>query len=537
VTTTAAEAIETLVARVRTEMRGGDQDARAALAGVLEHLDVASGHPAWADGRDVIGEAYERLVPTATRRPLGQFCTPLWAGRPMADWLMAGAPDVLLDAGCGSGSLLIAADSARGAQPTRLVGVDRDPLALTMAATTRDLRGMRDLTLQRRDFLLDDLDVRPSAIICNPPYTRHQDLPSETKAQVHDGLIDRLGLRLSRLASLHVLFLVRAVEIAAEDARIAFLTPAQWLDTNYAQAVKKWILERAHVEALVTFPVEDRVFNHAVTTAGVTLIRMGAAPPGHHTRIVRLGTTKQPETELRKALVEGGRSVTLQSNGRWSRTRTPRTSGGVALSEVADVHRGIATGHNAFFVLSEQRRRELELEQAHFLPCIASPRHFSGTILRAEDFDDMDDTVPRWLLALDRVPNSAAMIRYLRGGREHLDVRGRTLVQQRMKAGRRWFQVERSIDAPILFRYLNASPARFVRNAAGAAPLNNWLVVQPHDGIDVDRLFGALSKAGEHTSLREDSRHYGKGLWKLEPRELREIVLPVEAGDLVIPSR
>ncbi|HEV3484668.1 MAG TPA: hypothetical protein VG106_04630, partial [Vicinamibacterales bacterium] len=35
---------------------------------------------------------------------------------------------------------------------------------------------------------------------------------------------------LAELASMHVLFLLRALEVAADDARIAFLTPAHWLD-------------------------------------------------------------------------------------------------------------------------------------------------------------------------------------------------------------------------------------------------------------------------------------------------------------------
>ena len=36
-------------------------------------------------------------------------------------------------------------------------------------------------------------------------------------------------------------------EVSAEDARLAFITPAHWLDQNYGRVVKMFLLERAHV--------------------------------------------------------------------------------------------------------------------------------------------------------------------------------------------------------------------------------------------------------------------------------------------------
>jgi adenine-specific DNA-methyltransferase len=532
----AAAAIDGLVADVEGLAVACGQDPRDALARVLEGLAGKPGDPAWADGRDVIGEAFERLVPTAGRRRLGQFFTPLWAARPMAEWLLAENPKLLLDPGVGSGSLMIGAAHARKDGSTRLLGLDVDPLALAMAAATRELRGIRELELRRGDFMLDDFAERPQAITCNPPYTRHQDIPAESKAAIHDGLTSRLGRRVSRLASLHVLFLLRALEVAADDARIAFLTPAHWLDMNYAREVKSTLLERAHVEALISFPVKDRIFDHAITTAAITLIRKGgdSAEP---TRVIALSSASSTETGLRKAIngVARSRSVVLRSDRRWSgQAQAPPRKGAITLGELARVHRGIATGCNAFFVLSEARRTQLGIERGHLVACVASPRYFAGTTLTESDLAAMEDSVPRWLLNLTKAPRSGPLASYLRHGRNRLGVRDRTLVQQRVAAGRKWFEVERDMSSPILFRYLNSSSARFVRNLAGAAPLNNWLVIRPNRGIDPDELFSVLQELGDSTSLESGSRHYGKGLWKLEPRELSALALPGSASRLVL---
>lgn len=533
--TTASLAIDGLVGRVRAEVIAGARDERQALARVLERLDIEPGDPAWADGRDVMGEAFEQLVPTASRRRLGQFFTPLWAARPMAEWLLAEPADLLLDPGIGSGSLMIGVEQARGDRPTRLLGIDVDPLALDMARITRHVRAIDDLELRHANFLVDDTAERPQAIICNPPYTRHQDIPAELKGAIHDGLSSRLRRRFSRLASLHVLFLLRALEVAADEARIAFLTPAHWLDMNYAREVKTLLLERAHVEALVSFPVTDRVFDHAITTAGVTLIRKGVGSD-YPTRVIGLKSTHSAEAGLRAAIraAAPARQVVLRSDQRWSGTRTAAAAAeAVTLGDLARVRRGIATGCNAFFVLSEARRAELGIDTGHLVPCVASPKHFAGTTLRQADLAAMDDARPRWLLNLKRAPKSGPLASYLHRGRTEFAVRDRALVCQRVKAGRKWFEVELVVPAPILFRYLNASRARFVRNLAGAAPLNNWLVVQPKPGVDADELFAVLEQLGESTPLEEGSRHYGKGLWKLEPHELRDLPLPSSASPLL----
>ena len=530
----AAAAIDELVADVQGRAVAGDHDRRQALTRVLERLEVKPGDPAWADGRDVIGEAFERLVPNAGRRKLGQFFTPLWVARPMAEWLLADKPKLLLDPGVGSGALMIAAAHARKDGVTRLLGLDVDPLALAMATATRDVRRIHKLELRRADFLLDDLDERPQAITCNPPYTRHQNIPANLKSAIHDGFASRLGRSFSRLASLHVLFLLRALKVADNDARIAFLTPAHWLDMNYARAIKATLLERAHVEALISFPVKERIFDHAVTTAAITLIHKGGDPAAR-TRIVQLSSTDSTETGLRDAINgRSRRTVVLRSDRRWSGARrTPVRKDAIKLGDLARVHRGIATGHNAFFVLSEGRRAQLGIPLRHLVPCVASPRHFAGPTLSQSDLSGMDDSVPRWLLNLKKAPRSGPLASYLHHGRNGLAVRNRTLVQQRVTAGRKWFEIGLPVSAPILFRYLNSSHARFVRNLAEAAPLNNWLVIRPNVGVDSDELFAVLQEFGDSTALENGSRHYGKGLWKLEPRELSGLSLPESASRLV----
>jgi len=123
-------AVNELVERVRQKapQACNATELREAFAVVLSELGVTPGDPAWSDGRDVIGAAYERLLHGRDRRSLGQFFTPLPIGRAMAAWLLEARPRLLLDPASGSGSLLVAAGHERRGR-TVFAGIDIDPLA------------------------------------------------------------------------------------------------------------------------------------------------------------------------------------------------------------------------------------------------------------------------------------------------------------------------------------------------------------------------------------------------------------------------
>lgn len=282
---------------------------------------------------------------------------------------------------------------------------------------------------------------------------------------------------------------------------------------------------RGLARSLVRFPANELVFDHAVTTATITLIRKGA----DGRQPTRLTEAKSTSTDSIAAALDDpdrGEQVTLTSTRKWSRPQRRRRNVGITLAEAAHVRRGVATGCNNFFVLSERQRRDLRLGRSSVRPCLASPRHFAHQTIDAEELDTLPQTTRRWLLVPKRPHTTGPLADYLARGRNEFGVLERHLVKQRVKAGRRWFAVEAHFEAPILFTYFNRPCARFVRNLAHAVPLNNWLVIAPHEDIDSDALFEALTSASVLARLQDDCRLYGNGLWKLEPSELKQLRLP-----------
>jgi adenine-specific DNA-methyltransferase len=487
---------------------------------------------AWADGIDVVGAAFEDLLPGAVRRAAGQFLTPHWAADLMAAWLLQEPVRLLCDPAVGSGRLLYRADQRPEAGPDRYVGFDIDESCLAMAELNLRMRGLRKYLLEHRNFLLDDVGIVPDAVTCNPPYSRHHTIDPDEKVAIYEGFARRLGLRLSRLAGLHVLFLIRALEIAAPGGRLAFITPAEWLDVNYGREVKRFVLDQAHVEALVIFKDDHLFFDGALTTAAITLIRKrgGDHHPSGKTRILHL-PAKLPDVEaVLAALSEKGQlradAVQLDSVQKWSRKPASRGRGR-PLGELARVRRGIATGCNRFFVLSEATRRARGLAPEDLRPCITSPRLVEGLEIGPADLDALDDETPRWVID-SRDPGAESsetpLGRYLRWGRDELEAHAGYLARKRQP----WYAMERRGDSPILFTYMNRERPRFIRNRVGAVPLNTFLIVEPYEGVDPEQLWKTLSSPDFLRQVQAERRSYGGGLWKLEPKELEALPVPLE---------
>jgi len=533
---TAKRATKDLVERAREATRTDSLTARRRafrreldrVAAELD-LDRAAWDP-WADGVDVIGAAYELLFSSVERRPRGQFQTPFWAADLMAGWLLAEPTELLLDPGVGAGRLLFRALSAGRHLPEKMLGLDIDPLSLTMARLNvrlRDPKAGVGLNFMHSDFLTTSRVAQPDAITSNPPYSRHHAIPLEQKEAIHAGFEARLGRRFSRLAGLHALFLVRALEVARPGARIAFITPADWLDVGYGRDVKRFVLEQAYVESIVLFDEGHLFFDGAMTRAAITFIRKEPSD-GRATSIVRLPRELPPPKQVLaavkgKSALLGAEKMKLGGERRWGSAHK-QLSSGTRLGDLARVRRGLATGCNRFFSLSEETRNRFGLSKSSLRPAIVSPRLVPGTDLSRAFLESLADDKARW--ALDRRDPEAekgedAFARYLKWGRQHLRAHAGYLASNRKP----WYALEKRGECPILFSYMNRQNPRFIRNRAMAVPLNTFLIVEPKAGIDPDELCNALNSPFVVEQLAHDRRSYGGGLWKLEPSEVEALVV------------
>ena len=512
-------ATEEELAALATELAGGRSAASRPglrssrpLAARVEHLARAI-----AAGDDPLGDAFCRLRPPRTRRRHGAVYTPRPIVESMLRWAVRqGNPARVVDPGAGSGRFLLAAGRAFPA--AKLVAVETDPLAAATLRANAAVLGMTDrVTLLAADYrtvTLPDVDG-PTLFVGNPPYVRHHDVAPAWKDWLTDAAAG-YGVKASRLAGLHVHFVLKTCQLARPGDYGAFITSAEWLDVNYGHVLRKAFVDVLGGAALHVLDPAAAPFPDADATGAIACFHTG-----RRSKAVRMRTVAAP-VEL--GSLEGGRPVArarLADARRWSpllrpAERAPR--GYVELGELCRVHRGQVTGCNAVWiagaypgplpdavlVASVTRAREL-FDAAPRLASTDALRRVIDIPVRLDALDDR---------ARERVERFLGWARSMRADASYV-------------AGNRraWWAVGLREPAPILCTYMARRPPAFVRNPRGARHLNVAHGLYPREPLS-EATLDALSSWLQRNVRTSGGRTYAGGLTKFEPREVERILVP-----------
>jgi hypothetical protein len=228
---------------------------------------------------------------------------------------------------------------------------------------------------------------------------------------------------------------------------------------------------------------------------------------------------------------------------RWSRKWTQFPGGDAAiergeltLGDLFSIKRGLATGANGFFILSESSAKELQLPEQFLRPILPGPRYLTTDIIEALPGGTPDVSPRLYLLDCsepeERIRSAwPRLYQYLQHGRAR-NVHATYLTSRRTP----WYSQEERPPAPFLCTYMGRAnrgkhPIRFLWNRSQATAHNVYLVLYPQgrlrDALDAQpelqaRVFEALRRINPSEVISE-GRVYGGGLHKVEPKELAQI--------------
>jgi hypothetical protein len=213
------------------------------------------------------------------RNRLGQFATPFSLAREIVEsslaYLPTNTPIRFLDPAFGTGAFYSALLHCCSAQKiASAAGFEIDP---HYGSPARDLWFPSDIHLQIADFTRakrngDGVNL----LICNPPYVRHHHLSEGEKA--HLGQASReVGVKLSGLAGLYCYFILLSHWWLLPDAISAWLIPSEFMDVNYGEAVKKYLLTKVRLLRIHRFDPNEVQFADALVSSAVVWFQN--APP------------------------------------------------------------------------------------------------------------------------------------------------------------------------------------------------------------------------------------------------------------------
>jgi adenine-specific DNA-methyltransferase len=483
------------------------------------------------------------------RNIMGQFATPSKLASDILSHarrlITVGSSVRFLDPAIGTGSFYSALRTQfEEAEISTAQGFEIDPHYGTPA-----IRLWQDSLIDIRieDFTTVEIPVepnKPNLIICNPPYVRHHHINGPTKARLAAAATRCADLPIGGLAGLYCYFIAIAHAWLSEDGIAGWLIPSEFMDVNYGAAIRRYLTESVELIQIHRFDPADLQFGDAQVSSAVVWFRKRKPKSNHFATMSYGGTLSNPLVARQTPLRE------LRLSSKWSAMPHGETQpkfGDYTLSDMFRIKRGLATGDNKFFVLSEDKAAQLSVPRQFLRPVLPSPRYIESDIVEADECG-MPTSVRRLYLldcplSEEEVSDlSASLSQYLESGREKAT---QTYICSRRSP---WYSQELRPPAPIVCTYMGrglqsgARPFRFILNQSNATALNVYLMLYPKPilarALEIEpelifKIWEILNKIPAETLLGE-GRVYGGGLYKMEPKELANV--PADAIMALLPE-
>lgn len=490
------------------------------------------------------GEARESL------RKKGQFWTPDWVTEAMVEYVLTEETDTVFDPAVGAGAFFRAVKtlSREKGLYILLAGMDIDAGTLQQAIdyglTKEDIE---NVTIG--DFVFNPPQRKFSALVANPPYIRHHRISLEDKEKLKRLSLQTIGKVLDGRAGLHIYFLIRALSLLKENGRMAFIVPADTCEGKFANELWHWISKNYTLDAVITFAPEASPFPN-VDTNPIILFIQKSEPRGNFV----WAKCYESQSDALKAWVRAGlpakEGKTLKAVERdlsegletgLSRPPITEKMGRYVLGDFVQVIRGVATGANEFFFITDEQAKDLGIPEKYLVRAIGRTRDVPMDEITKETINSLRAKGrPTLLLSLNGEPYDAypdAVKQYLKTG-EKIGLPQRPLISQRKP----WYKMETRVPPPFLFAYLGRRNSRFIRNTANIIPLTGFLCIYPkHNEKEyIERLWKILSHPDLVANLALIGKSYGDGAVKVEPRSLEKLPIPdsvVEQSRIPIQMR
>jgi len=464
-------------------------------------------------------EQYAFSVGIDYRRVHGQFFTPFDVALFMCRWVMPNGVKEIYDPAFGLGVFFKAAQSVDPQVTFRATEIDRRILNFYLQT-----QGSPKTLFSTCEDYLSVWNQRHAAIVCNPPYMRFQLF--NNRDAVFASFQRYLHCRLSGYTNIASAFLIKSLSELRPLGRLAYIMPLEFLNAGYGKAIKSRLLTSGLLKALIRISPEKDVFPDATTSVGIVLV----ANDGEHSPIkfYTAPSLSCLSTLLEKAPTRELANHDLKPDDKWLKHFDERHSNFqecdlVNIDTYGSFNRGIATGANEFFAMSNSEAERRHLQRSVFLRCITKSAQVTKCVFTEEDLNTLDlIDAPVLLLNLNGAISGAAAD-YLKYGEER-GFHERYLTKVRTP----WYKLEKRTPSPLLFGVFSRERFKVIRNLSTAVNLTCFHGFYPNlfGQCIIDALFLYFQSRAARRLLELNMRRYGNSLNKFEPNDLNQALAP-----------
>lgn len=442
----------------------------------------------------------------------GQVPTPGALADKMATKLFEDLPpkegDEILYPGCGTGPFIAAVDSycTENSLPVPTgVGVELDPDHL---AEARDRHADRNVSLVKRDFLMDVSDLgKFKYIIGNPPYVPIEELQESEKGRYRARFETAEGR-----FDLYVLFFEQALNLLKKDGRLVFITPEKFEYTETTEQLRM-ILSSCHVEEIEH--VDEDSFGDLVTYPTITTVRK--KEPGPTSIILRETSERVVE------LPDGGSSWAPAIRG-----GGPGVETGVTLSDISKrVSCGVATGADDIFVEDEDGVPP-QLEKWTYPTT-------SGKQLRINDGPESGQVFISPYREDGRLVPENQLNSYADWAELHRDrLESRSCVEKGNRPWYAWHEnppLDDILQPKLLCKDITEEPHFWRDDAGDIVPRHSVYYIIPKDDVRLHELQKYLNGPVADEWLKANCQRAANGFLRLQSSVLKDLPVPAEFGE------
>ena len=395
----------------------------------------------------------------------------------------------------------------------RFFGCDRRP--------SNDIpAGLNSALLANLDFFCYSRRHKFDVILMNPPYVRHHTLGKGQKRKYSRLNKAADAIALPSTADLWAYFLVKTIQHLRPLGSVGAILPWSFLQADYSRELRKWlatIFGQISVLALGGEYFEnakERIVLAWLKNYGQQCNKIQMAASKHVKEEVRFSdlTPRQWGAERVAFPTEDDVDGLLAEYiGSYSFTR---------FGECADVKIGVVTGADKYFILENDRIANLQVQLTDSIPILTSSKGLNGMFLSGNSHS-------KKLLLLTK-ENRSRYKQYIEEGK-NLKYHKRSHSLRRKP----WYTVSigRTPDAFFPYR-MNRLPYLFLNS--GKLQCTNSIhriYFKELTELEIKSIQISLLSAIGQLSLERESKTYGKGMLKTEPRSLRNSIVYSKGGE------
>ncbi len=482
---------------------------------------------------DIFSEKIEKLysneVDYSHRKNYGQFFTPFTIANFMTYWILSPKKDMqILDPGIGTGIFERSIFKKYKNSGTQIDAYEIDKSILEITEKIKEEIHPLELRILNKDYLGSPWNRKYDAIICNPPYYKHHFI--DNKKRVFNEFEKAIDFKLSLNTNIYCLFIIKSLQQLAYNGKMAYITPSEFLNSNYGERIKEYILQTGFLRYLIIFDFKLNVFSNTTTTACISLF---ANDVQNHTYIKIINVTQEKQIELLYGSIDNrplGKKLPMRIYSpndldpklKWRNyiKHSEDHSFLAPFTKYACVKRGIATGDNNFFILNKEQLHALNIGEKYVVPCITKASQAQDNIFTMKDFETLKTQGKKvYLLYLNRKELDDSVKIYLKHGKD-TDVHKKYLTSHRTP----WYATEEKPPAPIWVTVFSRKTMRFIKNEANVYNLTCFHgVYSTALGLKFKNVLMAyLTSDVCQRILQKEKREYGNGLEKFEPNDINK---------------